>query len=379
MRDLVPGWGSSSDVSVKIAGLMVKEATTFFSQNASATWNEATPEQRDALIVTYYKLGRDAVWQNLQQAQANGVPYEPQIGAGGLEHLENAAQIGQTYATYSELNVGTYAGGYPAFVMSEDEASSILGHSFSGTPEDVSLLMQAVLEGQISSESYYFTETDPGRFTAPLSSGADDRIVVSSSSEGWLASVVRNDTLEETLQHALDGSHTQTVFDTGTAPWSQHIEQFDAFNRLMQTRVIADTGEKITVDVDVDDSQPHKEITTKYDKNGDAAFKVTVDDVNAIVAEVNGSIVTNIGATFGSQIGNILADAVGGNAFADVAIGTLAGAVGAHLGKLVKLQNMFANATDYNMAALDAAYHQVNTGFSGTNYGDSALIDIRPA
>jgi Ca2+-binding RTX toxin-like protein len=79
-------------------------------------------------------------------------------------------------------------------------------------------------------------------------------------------------------------------------------------------------------------------------------------------------LVAGLASTLGSTLGNILANEAGGGAFAKVAIGTLAGAVGAHLGNLIKA-DLFTDASSYGETALNAGYQEINATFSGTLLG----------
>ncbi|HEX8166342.1 MAG TPA: Hint domain-containing protein [Beijerinckiaceae bacterium] len=89
VSDLID-WGQ--DTTVKFAGLMIKEAQTFFETNA-ANWNSLSHDERDALMVTYYKLGRERFEQDAAASNNVGQPYNPSIGDIGRLHLDNAGEL----------------------------------------------------------------------------------------------------------------------------------------------------------------------------------------------------------------------------------------------------------------------------------------------
>jgi Ca2+-binding RTX toxin-like protein len=206
-------------------------------------------------------------------------------------------------------------------------------------------------------------------------------IQVDSNSTGWIASVVRNGELEQTLRLNLDGSHASTVFDTGTEPWTEHKQEFDQYNRLMDEVFLADNGKQIIVDYDETGVEEWSKQTIAKDANGNTETIVEVNDadqISAVKKDGNDVSLTDISGILGSQLGNLLANEVGGGPFVHVAIGTLAGAVGAQLGNLLKFQGTLGDATQLSPEAFNAAYQAANPSFTGTliNVGFSQISSL---
>lgn len=93
---------ADGEVAPEIAGLMLQEADRYMRAHVDRQeWEQKTPSERDALLITYYNLGPALIDERRQLniAQHDG-KYRPQIGqkeAGGETHLANAARIGQAF------------------------------------------------------------------------------------------------------------------------------------------------------------------------------------------------------------------------------------------------------------------------------------------
>lgn len=86
--------------TMAFAGLMVAKADDFFKGKNAAAWDRLSDDEKDALRVTYYKLGPKALSKNIdpkiaetERAGADFVfnPY----GDGGAQHLKNVEAIKQ--------------------------------------------------------------------------------------------------------------------------------------------------------------------------------------------------------------------------------------------------------------------------------------------
>jgi hypothetical protein len=86
--------------TMAFAGLMVAKADAFFKDKNAAAWNRLSDDEKDALRVTYYKLGPEMLSKNIDrktlETDEAGVDfnYNP-YGDGGAQHLKNVAAIKQ--------------------------------------------------------------------------------------------------------------------------------------------------------------------------------------------------------------------------------------------------------------------------------------------
>jgi hypothetical protein len=91
--------GEGVRLTAALYSLMIKEALEFFESHADpAYWASLDPVTRDAILVTYCTLGRQAIEAEWKRKTASGEPYEPDPGpgpAGGWNHIYNACDIGR--------------------------------------------------------------------------------------------------------------------------------------------------------------------------------------------------------------------------------------------------------------------------------------------
>jgi hypothetical protein len=125
-----------------------------------------------------------------------------------------------------------------------------------------------------------------------------------------------------------NGTSTQTVFDTGTEPWSSQTSAFDAYQRLQSQRVVFDTGSQQTKEFDNTNNRiwDDREIVT--DPTGNVTnVQLKLNGENQTRSTANIADYSAIGQIFGSAIGRAI---VGkdGNPFVQLAAGTVAGFVG---------------------------------------------------
>lgn len=86
--------------TMAFAGLMVAKADAFFKDKNAAAWDRLSDDEKDALRVTYYKLGPEMLSKNIDrkalETDEAGVDfnYNP-YGDGGAQHLKNVDAVKQ--------------------------------------------------------------------------------------------------------------------------------------------------------------------------------------------------------------------------------------------------------------------------------------------
>ncbi|UXN76073.1 hypothetical protein N8D56_25540 (plasmid) [Devosia sp. A8/3-2] len=81
----------NSDISIKLAAVMARQATDFFRSNAvPGYFDSLTRAEQAGLVVQFYNLGLDKVMAGMA---ANPGGYFPKLGPEGLELLEQAGRI----------------------------------------------------------------------------------------------------------------------------------------------------------------------------------------------------------------------------------------------------------------------------------------------
>ena len=130
-----------------------------------------------------------------------------------------APRIEQGWKTYNfeveDLN--TYvAGGVrvhnesdPAFAIDAHAFEQHFGHSFTGSLEDMSLLGGAIATGELQPKFGNVDTTGSDRFTGPFFTDSGDKIVVSTDSTTWFASMVKNGEVGRIIQSNNDGSRVE--------------------------------------------------------------------------------------------------------------------------------------------------------------------------
>jgi Ca2+-binding RTX toxin-like protein len=72
--------------TAQFAGLMIKEAQAYFIDHLGATrWDGFGDAKQEGLLITYYNLGKEKIEANRLAA---GDSWDPQVGDGGLTHLD---------------------------------------------------------------------------------------------------------------------------------------------------------------------------------------------------------------------------------------------------------------------------------------------------
>src|SRR5207244_1791552 len=149
-------------------------------------------------------------------------------------------------------------------------------------------------------------------------------------------------------------------------PWSEHTQEFDQFNQLMDEVFLADNGEKILVSYDLAESETWSKQTTALDKDGNPEFTLEVGDdseIDELVVDGQSINVGDIGGILGSQIGHIL----GGNStVGQVAASTLISAIGHEIGLQISHGNIFDPPTDWLDNAANDALKDLDPSFTAT-------------
>ena len=220
-----------------------------------------------------------------------------------------------------------------------------------------------------------FTEADHSADTASLAYGPIEDI------NGKLAIVGEDTDHSSLLQHARfeydpnegtmsrslvkdDGTSTQSVFDTGTKPWSSETSEFNVYQRLQSQRVDFDNGSQQIKKYDPDDNHPYKQLDITKGPNGQISEAQLQLEANIIAA--GGSV----GQIFGSALGRALAP---NNQFAQLAVGTVAGLIGQ------KLLQTFTASLTLDASRFIAGNFASVTGLEVANAGLGAISSFLAA
>ena len=87
-----------TDTTFAFAALKVRNADRFFFDKDSTAWNRISDDVKDALRVTYYKMGEKTLSRNIDQRIARSRRKKEQFdfdphGDGGQQHLNNLEVI----------------------------------------------------------------------------------------------------------------------------------------------------------------------------------------------------------------------------------------------------------------------------------------------
>lgn len=147
--------------TMAFAGLMLAKADAFFKDKNAAAWGKLSDDDKDALRVTYYKLGPETLSKNIDRkaletkgagADFNYNPY----GDGGAQHLNNVAAIKQALERglagvdhsaapkIQGLNAGD---GYRVGFDDPTTYEKMLPRSIALSPADILRLKKTVMNG----------------------------------------------------------------------------------------------------------------------------------------------------------------------------------------------------------------------------------------
>jgi hypothetical protein len=268
-----------------------------------------------------------------------------------------APQIEQGWKTYNfeveDLN--TYvAGGVrvhnesdPAFAIDAARFEQQFGHSFTGSVEDVSLLAGAIATGQIQPAFGNVDTTGTDRYTGPFFTESGDKIVISTDSTTWFASMVKNGEISRIVQNNNDGSRVDSQYDSDGLLRSQE----DVFTN----------GTSAIKYIDTRNTHPYFELEITEDSTG----KVTAAKPKLDGQPGNNIDFSAVGQVLGSALGRALAP---NNQFGQIAIGTVAGAIGQ------KLAQAFSASLQTNAAtfSLSDAFADFDITIAGAGAGSVA-------
>jgi hypothetical protein len=167
----------------------------------------------------------------------------------------------------------------------------------------MSLLGGAIATGQLQPTFGNVDTTGTDRFTGPFFTGSGDKIVVSTDSTTWFASMVKNGEIGRIVQNNNDGSRVNS--------------QYDSDGRLQTQEDVFTNGTTAIKYFDIRNTHPYSELKISEDSTGKVtAAQVTLDP----------NVAGSIGQIFGSALGS----ALGGNDLAGRLVG---GAVGGLIGQ----------------------------------------------
>ncbi len=310
----------AKDTTGKFATLMILEGKKFFEANAS-NWNSLTQDQRDGLLVTYYKTGRERFEQDAAASHNAGIDYTPTNGDIGQLHLENSVAL--TDARNHPLGPGDFnppTNIASVFSISAAAAEAAVGHQVDvSSKADLAEVMDKVNNGVLPAQFAYLDLSGDGRFTAPFDPSSD-KLVYSADPDNVTASTVSNGFLQHITSFPIDGTRT----DIGFAPDG--------------SRLVTKTDTANTFDW-------NREIETFTANTNSPVNKIVIGDNNAVTGLVykGATLGADIGSSFGSSVGTYLGQLVGGNNLAvKIGAGTLGGAIGKEIGNALQYGASFS-------------------------------------
>lgn len=101
--------------SFAITTAYLKQGEAFFISKDEAAWNRMSPDGRDALLVTFYKLGPEVIEKNIDArialSKSSGEQFEfSPNGDGGRQHLNNVDTISKYYQGAPSISPCFHAG-----------------------------------------------------------------------------------------------------------------------------------------------------------------------------------------------------------------------------------------------------------------------------
>jgi hypothetical protein len=208
--------------------------------------------------------------------------------------------------TYVAGGVRVHNASDPAFAIDAHAFEQQFGHSFTGSLEDMSLLGGAIATGQLQPTFGNVDTTGNDRFTGPFFTESGDKIVVSTDSTTWFASMVKNGEVGRIVQGNNDGSRVDS--------------QYDSDGRLRTQDDVFTNGTSAIKYIDTRNTHPYTDLEVDEDASG----KVTAATPK-IDGQPSGNVdFSAVGQVLGSALGRALAP---NNQFGQIAIGTVAGAI----------------------------------------------------
>jgi hypothetical protein len=235
--------------------------------------------------------------------------------------------------TYVAGGVRVHNDSDPAFAIDANAFQQVFGHSFTGSPGDMSLLGGAIATGQLQPTFGNVDTTGTDRFTGPFFTNSGEKIVVSADSTTWFASMVRNGEVGRIIQNNNDGSRVDS--------------QYDSNGNLREQQDVFTNGTSAIKYIDTKNIHPYNEVDIDEDATGKpTAAQIKFDGQPNTAADFSA-----VGQVFGSALGRALAP---NNQFAQIAVGTVAGAIGQKLAQAFSA-SLRTDASTVNLA--DAFAH----------------------
>ena len=135
-------------------------------------------------------------WEVLSYASVGNTALAPQIEQGWKTYNFEVEDL----HTYVAGGVRVHNASDPAFAVDAHAFEQQFGHAFTGSLEDMSLLGGAIATGQLQPTFGNVDTTGTDRFTGPFFTGSGDKIVVSTDSTTWFASMVKNGEIGRIMQ-----------------------------------------------------------------------------------------------------------------------------------------------------------------------------------
>jgi hypothetical protein len=242
--------------------------------------------------------------------------------------------------TYVAGGVRVHNASDPAFAFDAAAFQQQFGHSFTGSVEDTTLLAGAIATGQIQPTFGNVDTTGNDRFTGPFFTGSGDKVVISTDSTTWFASMVKNGEIGRIIQNNDDGSRVDS--------------QYDSDGRLRTQEDVFTNGTKAIQYIDTKNTHPY----TELDIDEDATGKVTAATPK-IDGQPSGNVdFSTVGQVLGSALGRALAP---NNQFVQLAAGTVVGAVGQKLAQAF----VASLTTDAASVSLNSVFSDFNVSIAG--------------
>jgi hypothetical protein len=290
------------------AQIVLSSGTIIGVQAKHIDWSLATADRYErSEVLSYASVGNSALAPRIEQGWKT---YNFEV-----EDLH----------TYVAGGVRVHNDSDPAFAIDANAFEQQFGHSFTGSPEDMNLLGGAIATGQLQPTFGNVDTTGTDRFTGPFFTESGDKVVISTDSTTWFASMVKNGEVGRIIQNNNDGSRKETMFDP-------------------------------------DNTHPYNELDVTEDSTGKpTAVQMKID------GQPNTADFSAVGQVLGSALGRALAP---NNQFVQLAAGTVIGAVGQ------KLAQAFAASLTTNGATFDPATVFANFNVSLAGAGASSVASF---
>src|ERR1043166_5232476 len=335
---------TTAEGTAVFAGLTIKAGESYYiNKLAPGTWDTFTVDQKNALLTAYYNRGPEALDKAAAAGEDITLPRfagETYLFGGNSTILANAVSgtidnlhldvAAQTTALPIHDGVNTLA----VWSVTKADSDAVLGHQFSGIPEDYKQLLVAIDNGTISASGDFVSPSGNDRYVAPFDS-AQNKIVFSGDSSGSTVSTVSSNFLQHITSFPVDGTRIDKAFGwNNSQSWSQQTTTTDQLGRTDKVETLDDSGAKTAIDYDQTNSGGWALKRTGYraDNYSQPLYSVEVGDNGSISSfllgggDLSGG---DIGAIFGSNLGKLLG---GNNIAGQVAAGTLIGAIGHQIG-----------------------------------------------